>query len=168
VAGVSHALKAAEVRATCDPAMLPFGSTAELEPLEALDGDAPSSAELYALLSSLAGIPLTQSIAVTGSVKGFFDACRQRGLTGAHGVLIPEANVRHLMLREDVAAAIHDETFHVHAVRTVDEGLAVLSTREAGEATADGRYPEGTFNEAVRQALVRSVERLKALRGSTS
>jgi lon-related putative ATP-dependent protease len=149
---------------------------------EEVEGDSASSAELYALLSSLAGIPLAQSIAVTGSVnqqgeiqpvgginqkiEGFFDACRQRGLTGAQGVLIPEANVRHLMLREDVAAAVRDETFHVYAVRTVDEGLAVLSKREAGEAAADGHYPEGSFNEAVRQALARNVERIKALRSS--
>jgi predicted ATP-dependent protease len=151
---------------------------------EEVDGDSASSAELYALLSSLAGIPLTQRIAVTGSVnqqgeiqpvgainekiEGFFDACRRHGLTGTQGVLIPEANVRHLMLRDDVAAAIRDETFHVHAVRTVDEGLAVLSGRAAGEAGPDGRYPEGSFNEAVRQALLRNVERLKALRSASS
>ena len=149
---------------------------------EEVDGDSASSAELYALLSSLAGIPLAQSIGVTGSVnqqgeiqpvgginekiEGFFDACRPRGLTGVHGVLIPEANVRHLMLREDVAAAVRDQTFHVWAVRTVDEGLALLSGREAGEAAADGRYPEGSFNEAVRLALVRNVERMQALRGA--
>jgi lon-related putative ATP-dependent protease len=149
---------------------------------EEVEGDSASSAELYALLSSLAGIPLAQGIAVTGSVnqqgeiqpvgginekiEGFFDACRLRGLTGAQGVLIPEANARHLMLREDVAAAVRDETFHVHAVRTVDEGLAVLARREAGEAGPDGRYPEGSVNEAVRQALLRNVERLKALRSA--
>jgi hypothetical protein len=69
------------------------------------------------------------------------------------------------MLREDVVAAVRDGTFHVHAVRTVDEGLAVLSRREAGELGPDGRYPDGSFNEAVHQALVRNVERLKALRG---
>jgi len=151
---------------------------------EEVDGDSASSAELYALLSSLAGIPLTQRIAVTGSVnqqgeiqpvgainekiEGFFDACCRHGMTGTQGVLIPEANVRHLMLRDDVAAAIRDETFHVHAIRTVDEGLAVLSGRGAGEAGPDGRYPEGSFNEAVRQALLRNVERLKALRSASS
>jgi predicted ATP-dependent protease len=150
---------------------------------EEIDGDSASSAELYALLSSLAGIPLTQRIAVTGSVnqqgeiqpvgainekiEGFFDACRRHGLTGTQGVLIPEANARHLMLRDDVAAAVGDETFHIHAVRTVDEGLAVLSGRAAGALGPDGRYPEGSFNEAVRQALHRNVERLKALRSSS-
>jgi lon-related putative ATP-dependent protease len=146
---------------------------------EEVEGDSASSAELYALLSSVAGIPLAQGIAVTGSVnqrgeiqpvgginekiEGFFDACRRHGLTGAQGVLIPEANVRHLMLREEVAAAVRDETFHVYAVRTVDEGLTVLSKREAGEPGPDGRYPEGSVNEAVRRALIQNVERLKAM-----
>jgi predicted ATP-dependent protease len=147
---------------------------------EEVEGDSASSAELYALLSSLSGIPLAQGVAVTGSVnqqgeiqpvgainekiEGFFDACRARGLTGTQGVLIPEGNVRHLMLRDDVVAAVRDETFHVHAVRTVDEGLAVLSERPAGEIGPDGRYPGGSFNEAVRQTLVQNIERLKALR----
>lgn len=149
---------------------------------EEVDGDSASSAELYALLSALAGIPLAQRIAVTGSVsqqgeiqpvgainekiEGFFDACRRHGLTGSQGVLIPEANVRHLMLREDVAAAVRDERFHVYAARSVDDGLAVLSGREAGDLRPDGRYPDGTFNEAVRQALVRNVEQLRALRAA--
>jgi predicted ATP-dependent protease len=149
---------------------------------EEVDGDSASSAELYALLSTLAGIPLAQGIAVTGSVnqqgelqpvgavnekiEGFFDACRRQGLTGRQGVLIPEGNVRHLMLREDVVAAVRDERFHVYAARSVDDGLAVLSGREAGDLQPDGRYPEGSFNEAVRQALLRNVERLKALRGA--
>jgi predicted ATP-dependent protease len=149
---------------------------------EEVEGASASSAELYALLSSVAGIPLAQGIAVTGSVgrqgeiqpvgginekiEGFFDTCRLHGLTGAQGVLIPEANVRHLMLREDVAAAVREETFHVYAVRTVDEGLEVLSNREAGEPRPDGSYPEGSFNEAVRQALLRNVERLKAMRSA--
>jgi predicted ATP-dependent protease len=151
---------------------------------EEVDGDNASSAELYALLSSLAGVPLTQRFAVTGSVnqqgeiqpvgainakiEGFFDACHQRGLTGTQGVLIPESNVSHLMLRDDVAAAVRDEQFHVHAVRTVDEGLAVLTGREAGELGPDGRYPAGSVNEAVRQALHGNVERLKALRTPTA
>ena len=99
-------------------------------------------------------------------IEGFFDACQRHGLTGSQGVLIPEANVGHLMLRDDVAAAVRDERFHLHAARSTDDGLAVLSGREAGELRPDGRYPEGSFNEAVRQALVRNVEQLKALRAA--
>ncbi len=148
---------------------------------EEVEGDSASSAELLALLSSLSGIPLTQSIAVTGSVnqrgeiqaigginekiEGFFDVCRARGLTGRHGVMIPEANMRHLMLREDVVQAVCEGRFHVHAVSTVDEGLEILSGQPAGERSAPGgEFPEGSVNAAVERALAENVERLKALR----
>jgi lon-related putative ATP-dependent protease len=149
---------------------------------EEVEGDSASAAELYALLSSLGGIPLAQGIAVTGSVnqqgeiqpvgainekiEGFFDACRRHGLTGGQGVLIPEANARHLMLRDDVVAAVRAETFHIHAVRTVDEGLVVLSGLDAGQVGPDGRYPEGSFNAAVARALMRNLEQLKAVRAA--
>jgi lon-related putative ATP-dependent protease len=138
---------------------------------EEIDGDSASSAELYALLSSVAGIPLSQALAVTGSVnqqgeiqpvgginekiEGFFDVCRVRGLTGRHGVLIPAANLRHLMLRDDVVAAIRDGRFHVWAVSTVDEGLALLAGRDAG-----------SFHAAVDQALAAGVARLRQLRSN--
>lgn len=144
---------------------------------EEIEGDSASSAELYALLSSLAGVPLRQTLAVTGSVnqqgeiqavgginekiEGFFDVCRARGLSPDHGVVIPEANVRHLMLREDVVEAVRAGRFQVHAVATVDEGLALLSGREAGERGADGTFAQGSFNAMVEQALVESAERLK-------
>jgi predicted ATP-dependent protease len=146
---------------------------------EEVEGDSASSAELYALLSSLTGIPLEQGIAVTGSVnqrgeiqpiggvnekiEGFFDVCHARGLTGRQGVLIPEANVRHLMLREDVVEAVRAERFHVYAITTVDEGLALLTGREAGERGIDGRFPEGSVNAAVESALAANVERLKEM-----
>jgi lon-related putative ATP-dependent protease len=146
---------------------------------EEVEGDSASSAELYAVLSSLTGIPLTQSLAVTGSVnqlgeiqpvgginekiEGFFDVCRTRGLTGRQGVVIPAANVRHLMLREDVVQAVREGTFQVIAIRTVDEGLTLLSGREAGAAGPDGRFPEGTFNAAVEHAIDANVARLRAL-----
>jgi lon-related putative ATP-dependent protease len=146
---------------------------------EEVEGDSASSAELYALLSSLTGIPLSQGLAVTGSVnqrgeiqpvgginekiEGFFDVCRQGGLTGRQGVLIPEANARHLMLREDVVRAVEEGRFAVHAVSTVDEGLALLSGREAGARGPDGRFPEGSFNRAVEEALAANVSRLKDL-----
>jgi predicted ATP-dependent protease len=134
-----------------------------------------------ALLSSLAGIPLSQSIAVTGSVnqrgeiqpvgavnekiEGFFDVCRARGLTGRQGVLIPETNLRHLMLREDVVDAVRQGTFHIHAASTVDEGLEILSGRPAGERSEPGApFPPGSFNAAVEQTLAENLDRLKALR----
>jgi predicted ATP-dependent protease len=144
---------------------------------EEIDGDSASSAELYALLSSVAGVPLRQTLAVTGSVnqrgeiqavgginekiEGFFDVCRARGLSPDHGVIIPEANVRHLMLREDVVEAVRAGKFQVHAIGTVDEGLALLSGRDAGERGADGKFPAGSFNAMVENVLVERAERLK-------
>jgi lon-related putative ATP-dependent protease len=146
---------------------------------EEVEGDSASSAELYALLSSLTGIPLQQAIAVTGSVnqrgeiqpiggvnekiEGFFDVCNARGLTGRQGVVIPASNVRHLMLRKDVVEAVRAGRFHVYAITTVDEGLALLTGREAGERGADGQYPEGSVNAAVEKALAANVERLKEM-----
>jgi lon-related putative ATP-dependent protease len=145
-----------------------------------VDGDSASSAELYALLSSVAGIPLRQDLAVTGSVnqrgeiqavggindkvEGFFDLCRHRGLTGRQGVLIPATNTVHLMLREDVVDAVRAGRFHVHPVHTVDEGIELLSGRRAGEADVEGRYPDGTFNAAIEATLDANVERLRRLR----
>jgi predicted ATP-dependent protease len=149
---------------------------------EEIDGDSAAAAELYALLSSLAAVPLSQSVAVTGSVnqqgeiqpvgginekvEGFFDVCRARGLTGRQGVLIPEANAGHLMLREDVVAAVREERFSVWAVATVDDGIALLSGREAGEPGPDGTFPEGSFNAAVERALLENVARRRELRGA--
>jgi lon-related putative ATP-dependent protease len=148
---------------------------------EEIEGDSASSAELYALLSSLSGIPLKQGLAVTGSVnqlgqiqpvgsvnekiEGFFDACRSSGFDGQQGVVIPEANVHHLMLREDVVQAVREQRFHVHAISTVDEGLAVISGRVAGERGADGAFPPDTVNAAVERALTENVARLRLMRG---
>ena len=114
-----------------------------------VEGDSASLAELCALLSSLAGVPILQSMAVTGSInqqgqvqaiggvnekiEGFFDICNARGLTGDQGVVIPESNVDHLMLREDVIAAAQAGRFHVHAVRSVDEAVSLLTGMPAGE-----------------------------------
>ncbi|HET9491088.1 MAG TPA: S16 family serine protease [Methylomirabilota bacterium] len=140
-----------------------------------------SSAELYALLSSLSGIPLTQSLAVTGSVnqqggiqpvgainekiEGFFDVYRARRLDGRHGVVIPEGNARHLMLREDLVQAVREERFHVYVVSTVDEGLSMLSGRPAGERGPDGQFPADSVNGAVERALTENVARLRLMRG---
>jgi lon-related putative ATP-dependent protease len=119
-----------------------------------IDGDSASSTELYALLSRLAGLPIRQELAVTGSVnqwgdvqaiggvnekiEGFFDLCRERGLTGTQGVLIPQANVRNLMLRPDVVEAIGAGQFHVYPVRRIDQGLELLTGTPAGDITTPG------------------------------
>jgi lon-related putative ATP-dependent protease len=147
---------------------------------EEVEGDSASSAELYALLSSLVDIPLRQDLGVTGSVnqrgeiqpvgginekiEGFFDACRRQTLTGRQGVIIPEANAHHLMLREDVVDAVRTGRFHLYAVSTIDGGLALLSGREVADRGPDGRFPEGSFNAAVEAALAANVDRLKQLR----
>jgi lon-related putative ATP-dependent protease len=134
-----------------------------------VEGDSASSAELYALLSSLAELPVRQDLAVTGSVdqhgriqaiggvnekvEGFFDVCRQAGLTGSQGVLIPRANVQHLMLRHDVATAIEEGRFFVYAIETVDEGIALLTGVAAGERTGTAPFPAGTVNGKVDERL---------------
>ncbi|HZU05159.1 MAG TPA: ATP-binding protein [Chloroflexota bacterium] len=143
-----------------------------------IEGDSAASSELYALLSSLSGLPLRQDIAVTGSVnqlgeiqpvggvtqkiEGFFDVCRARGLTGQQGVIIPAANVKHLMLREDVVEAVRQGQFHVWAVRTIDEGIEILTGVPAGRRQADGRWEEGTVNARVDQRLREYAERLRS------
>ena len=137
---------------------------------QGVDGDSASSTELYAILSSLSGLPLRQNIAVTGSVnqrgeiqpiggvnqkiEGMFDLCRLSGLTGDQGVMIPHQNLRNLMLREEVVEAIREGNFHIYAVKTIDEGLEVLTGYPAGEPQADGTYPEGTVNYLVARRLL--------------
>jgi predicted ATP-dependent protease len=134
-----------------------------------VDGDSASSTELYALLSALSGLPLRQGIAVTGSVnqygdiqavggvtekvEGFFDICKQQGLTGEQGVLIPASNVQNLMLRDEVVQAVEDGQFHVWAISTVDEGISLLTGREAGLPGEDGEYPEGAVHRMVHDQL---------------
>jgi len=134
-----------------------------------VEGDSASLAELYALLSAIAEVPVRQCFALTGSVnqhgdvqpiggvndkiEGFFDVCRERGLTGAEGVIIPAANVRHLVLRQDVVAAVREGRFRVVAVGSVDDGIALLFGRPAGERGADGAFPEGSLNRAVEDRL---------------
>jgi predicted ATP-dependent protease len=143
-----------------------------------VDGDSASSTELYALLSSLAGIPIRQDMAVTGSVnqkgeiqaiggvnekiEGFFDICRQKGLTGAQGVLIPASNVQDLMLRRDVVEAVAKGEFNVWSVRTIDQGLEVLTGERAGEKDQDSRYPAGSINGRVDARLLELAQGLKA------
>lgn len=139
-----------------------------------VEGDSASAAELFALLSAIAETPLRQSLAVTGSVnqhgevqavdginekiEGFFDVCRARGLTGEQGVIVPAANVQHLMLRPDVIEAVAAARFHVHAIRTVDEGLELLTGLPAGERDASGAFPEESFNRRVESRLIQFAE----------
>ena len=134
-----------------------------------VDGDSASSTELYALLSALSGIPIKQCFAVTGSVnqlgevqaiggvnekiEGFFDICAARGLTGQHGVLIPQSNVQHLTLREDVVQAVRAGKFRIHGVATIDQGIEILTGVAAGKADANGAFPPGTINALVEERL---------------
>ncbi|MFZ0547582.1 MAG: ATP-binding protein [Candidatus Promineifilaceae bacterium] len=143
-----------------------------------IEGDSASSTELYALLSSLSGIPIKQSIAVTGSVnqrgeiqpiggvtekiEGFFDICLTQGLTGEQGVIIPEANVKHLMLREDVVETVANGRFHIWAVSTVDDGIELLTGVPAGQKDKNGSFPEGTVHYAVQTRLLALAEELKS------
>jgi len=142
-----------------------------------VDGDSASSTELYALLSSLSGVPIRQYIAVTGSVnqkgevqaiggvnqkiEGFYDCCRVKGLTGNQGVMIPESNVQDLMLRKDVIDAVKKGKFHLYAVRTINEGIEILTGKAAGEMKPDGTYPKGTINALVNEKLKDLAEGLK-------
>jgi lon-related putative ATP-dependent protease len=134
-----------------------------------VDGDSATVAELAALLSAIARIPLRQDLAVTGSlnqhgivqaiggvnekVEGFFDICRTRGLTGTQGVLIPSSNVPHLMLRRDVVDAAASGQFHVYAISSIDEALALLTGITAGQPDDVGQYPSGTFHYRVAERL---------------
>ena len=143
---------------------------------EEIEGDSASSAELYALLSALADLPLDQGIAVTGSVnqrgeiqpvggihrkiEGFFALCKARGLTGRQGVVIPEANVAHLVLDDEVVQAVRDGLFHIYPVRTVDEGMEILTGLEAGEPDAQGQYPEESVNGRVMRRLEEMARRM--------
>ena len=136
---------------------------------DGVDGDSASSAELYAIMSSLSGLPLKQNLSVTGSVnqmgeiqpiggvnqkvEGMFDVCRIAGLTGDQGVMVPHQNLRNLMLRADVVAAIKEGKFHIYSVRTIDEGLEILTGVTAGERGPHGEFPEGTVNGLVEKRL---------------
>ncbi len=136
-----------------------------------VDGDSASSTEVYAVLSALAGLPLRQDIAVTGSlnqmgeiqpiggvnekIEGFFDVCKAKGLTGAQGVMIPHQNVQNLMLRTDVVQAAAEGTFRVYPIHTIDEGIELLTGVPAGERRADGTFEEGSVNCLVDKELTR-------------
>jgi len=145
-----------------------------------VEGDSASSAELYALLSALAEVPIKQCLAVTGSVnqhgqvqpiggvnekiEGFFDICKARGLTGEHGVIIPAANLRHLMLRNEVIEGVETGKFHIYAVETIDEGIEILTGLSAGKRDEMGKFPDGSINQRVERRLTEFAERARAFR----
>lgn len=141
-----------------------------------VEGDSASSTELYAILSSLSGFPVNQSIAVTGSVnqqgevqaiggvnekiEGFFEVCKAHGLTGQQGVIIPESNVQNLMLKEEVVEAVKAKKFHVYPVKTIDEGIEILTRVKAGKRQ-NGTFEEETVNYKVDKRLKEMAENLK-------
>ena len=139
-----------------------------------VDGDSASSTELYGLLSSLSGIPINQSIAVTGSVnqkgqiqpiggvnekiEGFFQICKMRGLDGSHGVMIPVQNVDNLQLSDEIVEAVKNKKFHIYSVSTIEEGIEVLTGVPAGKKDKDGHFPAGTINYLVYEKLKKYAE----------
>jgi predicted ATP-dependent protease len=141
-----------------------------------IEGDSASSAELYALLSALSGVPIRQSLAVTGSVnqhgqvqpiggvnekiEGFFDVCRTKGLDGSQGVIIPESNRKHLMLREDVREAIEKGHFSIYSVETIDDGIEILTGMKAGMEDEDGNFPQGSINQLVTRKLAEYAKKM--------
>lgn len=136
-----------------------------------VDGDSASSTEAYALLSSLSGIPINQSIAVTGSInqkgfiqpiggvnekiEGFYQICKLRGLNGEHGVIIPKQNVRNLHLTDEIIDSVKKGKFHIYAISTIDEGIEILTGVPAGTKNKDGKFPLGTINYLVHEKLAK-------------
>ena len=134
-----------------------------------VDGDSASSTEAYAILSSLSGIPINQSIAVTGSInqkgeiqpiggvnekiEGFFQICQMRGFNGEQGVIIPEQNVRNLHLNDEVIDAVKKGNFHIYSVKTIDEGIEILTGVPAGKKDKNGNFPHGTINYLAHEKL---------------
>jgi lon-related putative ATP-dependent protease len=142
-----------------------------------VDGDSASSTEAYALLSSIANLPLRQDIAVTGSInqkgeiqaiggvnqkiEGFYSVCKAKGLTGTQGVIIPETNIPNLMLREDIVEAIKEKKFHLYSVTTIDQGIEILTGRKAGKKLENGKFEKNSVNDLVNQKLLEFAIKLK-------
>ncbi len=134
-----------------------------------IDGDSASLAEACALISALSHIPIHQSLAVTGSmnqygevqavgginekIEGFFAVCKARGLNGQHGVLIPAANVKHLVLNSEVVEAVKDGKFQVYGISSVDQALEIMMDRKAGTLSKRGNFPRGSVNYKVLERL---------------
>lgn len=145
-----------------------------------IDGDSASSTELYAIISSLADIPVKQGIAATGSVnqkgkiqaigdvnqkvEGFFEVCKEKGLTGKQGVIIPKANTKNLMLKREVIQAVKQKKFHIYPVATVEQGIEILTGIPAGKPDKDGNYPQGSVYGAVQRKLKRFQKSLQKIK----
>jgi lon-related putative ATP-dependent protease len=145
-----------------------------------IDGDSASSTELYAIISSLADIPIKQGIAATGSVnqkgkiqaigdvnqkvEGFFEVCKEKGLTGAQGVIIPKANTKNLMVKREVIQAVKQKKFHIYQVATVEQGIEILTGVPAGKPDKDGNYPRGSVYGAVQSKLRHYLESLQKIK----
>jgi predicted ATP-dependent protease len=143
-----------------------------------VEGDSASAAEAVALISGIAEVPVKQNLAITGSInqkgeiqpiggvnekiEGFFAVCKNRGLTGDQGVIIPELNRKNLMLKKEVADAVKDGKFRIYAIKTVNEALEVLTGLPAGERKDDGAWPEGSINFLVDKRLKEMSKKLKA------
>lgn len=146
---------------------------------EEIEGDSASSAELYTLLSALADIPLKQNFAVTGSVnqkgqvqaiggvnekiEGFYEVCKARGLTDNQSVLIPQSNVRNLMLKEEVAQAVSKGKFHIYAVDNIADGMELLSGHKMGKTLASGGYQANSINDRIQKRLLEMTKRYASL-----
>lgn len=144
-----------------------------------VDGDSASSTECYAILSSLSGMPINQSIAVTGSVnqkghiqpiggvnekiEGFYNVCKKRGFNNEHGVIIPIQNVRNLHLSDEVIESVKEGKFHIYAISTIDEGIEILTGVPAGKLNKEGKFPAGTINYLVYEKLRKYYENSKKL-----
>ena len=143
---------------------------------EGVEGDSASSTELYAILSNLSGLPIKQSIAVTGSVnqkgevqaiggvnekiEGYFEVCKVKGLTGKQGVMIPESNVQNLMLKEEIVDTVKAGKFHIYSVKTIDEGIEVLTGMRAGAKDKNDVFEEGTVNARVDKRFKEMADKL--------
>ncbi len=155
-----------------------FSASITFEQLyDMIEGDSASCAELYVILSSLAGIPLKQNFAITGSmdqngdvqpiggvnekIEGYFDLCKVRGLDGTQGVVIPRKNVKHLMIKQEVVDAVREGKFFIYAIDKVGEGMEIFTGVPMGEINDDGTYPEGTVNYLVAKRLAEISEAMK-------
>ena len=144
---------------------MPLSLTASLcfeQLYNGVDGDSASSTELYAILSSLSGIPINQAIAVTGSVnqkgeiqpiggvnekiEGYFKICKLRGLDGSHGVMIPKLNEQNLNLSDEVVDAVKQGLFHIYTISTIEQGIEILTGVPAGRKDETSRFPAGSVN----------------------